>query len=201
MRSVCHTRLAPTPSVEISVARQSPRHVACSSLTSTSIPGPVPRHPSGTAGYGASRSPGYRPSTARSTSVPVIQSSMTSGADSLPAVVVHGGRRGLAQGGSYPALTLSGLVAMLPEVITRLTVDSSASSVAGGLEILGQVMEWQLRAVGQAQGLSQVDDPAQSRHCLSHCDRSVTGHHHALHRERPTRQRPGNSAGSAWPQN
>ncbi len=34
---------------------------------------------------------------------------------------------------------------MLPEVITRLTVDSSASSVAGGLEILGQVMEWQLR--------------------------------------------------------
>lgn len=111
--------------------------------------------------------------------MPVIQSSMTSGADSSPAVVVHGGRRGLAQGGSYPALTLSGLVAMLPEVITRLTVDSSASSVAGGLEILGQVMEWQLRAVGQAQGLSQVDDPAQSRHCLSHCDRSVTGHHHA----------------------
>ncbi|MBG6542761.1 hypothetical protein [Pseudomonas aeruginosa] len=81
----------------------------------------------------------------RATSVPVIQSSMTSGADSSPAVVVHGGRRGLAQGGSYPALTLSGLVAMLPEVITRLTVDSSASSVAGGLEILGQVMEWQLR--------------------------------------------------------
>ncbi|WP_212567522.1 hypothetical protein, partial [Pseudomonas aeruginosa] len=64
---------------------------------------------------------------------------MTSGADSSPAVVVHGGRRGLTQGGSYPALTLSGLVAMLPEVITRLTVDSSASSVAGGLEILGQV--------------------------------------------------------------
>ncbi|MGA4816358.1 hypothetical protein ACPA9J_20295 [Pseudomonas aeruginosa] len=28
---------------------------------------------------------------------------MTSGADSSPAVVVHGGRRSLAQGGSYPA--------------------------------------------------------------------------------------------------
>ena len=47
--------------------------------------------------------------------------------------------------GAIRPLTLSGLVAMLPEVITRLTVDSSASSVAGGLEILGQVMEWQLR--------------------------------------------------------
>ncbi len=41
------------------------------------------------------------------------------------------------------------------------------------------MLEWQLQAVGQAQGLSQVDDPAQPRHCLSHCDRSVTDHHHA----------------------
>jgi len=54
---------------------------------------------------------------------------MTSGADSSPAVVVHGGRRSLAQGGSYPALTLSGLVAVLPEVIAQLTADPAASSV------------------------------------------------------------------------
>ncbi len=31
---------------------------------------------------------------------------------------------------------------MLPEVITRLTVDPAASSVVGGLETLDQVLEW-----------------------------------------------------------
>ncbi|MBF2900053.1 hypothetical protein ACTVZD_32595 [Pseudomonas aeruginosa] len=74
--------------------------------------------------------------------MPVIQFSMTSGADSSPAVVVHA-RPGARWELSDPYIL--DLVAVLPEVITRLTVDSSASSVAGGLEILGQVMEWQLR--------------------------------------------------------
>ncbi|KSL10691.1 integrase [Pseudomonas aeruginosa] len=46
--------------------------------------------------------------------------------------------------GSYPALTFSALVAVLPEVIARLTADPAASSVAGGLETLDQVLEWQL---------------------------------------------------------
>ncbi|ERY61546.1 TPA: hypothetical protein NHL03_000387 [Pseudomonas aeruginosa] len=87
--------------------------------------------------------------------------------------------RGLAQGGNYPTPYILDLVAVLPEVITQLTADPAASSVVGGLETLDQMLEWQLRAVGQAQGLSQVDDPAQSRHCLSHCDRFVTDHHHA----------------------
>ncbi|MGV8637768.1 tyrosine-type recombinase/integrase, partial [Pseudomonas aeruginosa] len=46
--------------------------------------------------------------------------------------------------GSYPALTFSARVAVLPEVIARLTADPAASSVAGGLETLDQVLEWQL---------------------------------------------------------
>ncbi|MCS8108785.1 hypothetical protein N0441_05750, partial [Pseudomonas aeruginosa] len=75
----------------------------------------------------------------RATSVPVIQSSMTSGADSSPAVVVHA-RPGARWELSDPYIL--DLVAVLPEVITQLTADPAASSVVGGLETLDQVLEW-----------------------------------------------------------
>ena len=133
---------SPYPSVEISVARQRPRHVACSSLTSTSIPGCTrPGTPSSFWKSGMRRLD--RLVTAlRQLADPARARHLGAGHP-----VLHDVGRRLLAGGSgswwsarpgarwgYPALTLSGLVAMLPEVITRLTVDSSASSVAGGLK-------------------------------------------------------------------